>query len=414
MGNNILLYGATGYTGSLIAAEGERCGMSASSPSAAGDRMILAARDGVALRNLAQKHGMDFRVFGLDDNRAVLRGLNGVNVVINAAGPFAFTAEALATAAVQAGCHYVDVNGELDVYMKLDDLAPKARHRKVAIVSSAGHTGAASNILLREALSKLSLPAGVSPVKLGAVRIAISQPGDFSRGSAATVARSLREQVLVVRRGFREDSLGQRKPALVRWHEPVGRLERAFDFGEPEPAPNSRARRWGGIAVAANLVDTLIAQIAIEEHRISVQSIESYARMGAAARVGYFLSGALSSLSALPGVGALTQSQLPGLLSDDPDPAGRNDGKPVVLLEIDDLYQSRVIDWRLTTPNVYQFTAQLAVAAASRIARSDLTGWVTPANALAIGGEAGTRALSLELEQGQGALRGCQFERRTG
>jgi short subunit dehydrogenase-like uncharacterized protein len=70
MGYNILLYGATGYTGRLIAAEGERCGMSASSPSAAGDRMILAARDGAALQNLADRYGMDFRVFGLDDNRA--------------------------------------------------------------------------------------------------------------------------------------------------------------------------------------------------------------------------------------------------------------------------------------------------------------------------------------------------------
>jgi len=58
---------------------------------------------------------MDYRVFGLDDSGEVVQRLAGVDVVLNAAGPFAFTAERLAGAAIRARCHYVDINGEIDV-----------------------------------------------------------------------------------------------------------------------------------------------------------------------------------------------------------------------------------------------------------------------------------------------------------
>jgi hypothetical protein len=83
--SNIMLYGATGFSGGLIAAEGKANGMS---NEGAGDcRMTLAARDGARLRAVAEKNAMDFRVFGLDDRSEVRKHLDGVAVVINAAGP---------------------------------------------------------------------------------------------------------------------------------------------------------------------------------------------------------------------------------------------------------------------------------------------------------------------------------------
>ena len=83
------------------------------------------------------------------------RALRDVDVLINAAGPFAWTAERLAKDALDVNCHYVDINGEIDVYKKLDDLGRYASQRRRAMVCSAGHTAAASDLLLDAALREL-------------------------------------------------------------------------------------------------------------------------------------------------------------------------------------------------------------------------------------------------------------------
>src|SRR5690606_7313036 len=114
MSYNILLYGATGYSGRLIAAELKRWN------DATGDyRVVLAARDGERLKQVASRFGMDHKVFGLDEKRRVQAGLRGMDVVLNTAGPFALTARRLATVAISVGCSYVDINGEADVYTRL-------------------------------------------------------------------------------------------------------------------------------------------------------------------------------------------------------------------------------------------------------------------------------------------------------
>ena len=125
MSHTILLYGATGFSGPLVAAAAARRW---STPGAT-CRLVLGAREGAELEQLARRHGVDYRAFGLDDRSRVLRALRGVKVLVNAAGPFAWTGERLAKAAIEAGCHYVDINGEVDVYKRLDDLGRFAGQR---------------------------------------------------------------------------------------------------------------------------------------------------------------------------------------------------------------------------------------------------------------------------------------------
>ena len=96
---NILLYGATGFSGGLIAAEGKFRGMTRSGNEC---RLTLAARDGDDLRKVAEKNKMDFRVFSLDSRSEIIKRLDGFGVVINAAGPFSLTAKGLADAALEA------------------------------------------------------------------------------------------------------------------------------------------------------------------------------------------------------------------------------------------------------------------------------------------------------------------------
>jgi short subunit dehydrogenase-like uncharacterized protein len=398
MGDTILLYGATGFSGRLIAAEAERAGMGSGGGS--GLRMVLGGRDGGRLRRLARTHEMEYRPFSLDDRGDVRRELRDVDVVINAAGPFAWTADRLVKGALDEGCHYVDINGEADVYRKLDDLGRHAAQRGLIMVCSAGHTAAASDLLLEAALDELHPGHLQFGRELGAVRIAMSRVMSLSAGSAETVWRSLREQVTVVQMAeFEADGGVVREPRL--WHEPVGRLERTFDFRAPDGA-----RRDLRIASAANLVDTLTARRTVARKRFSAKRIESYVEAGTVARMGYQLGSLLAPLAAIPVVRALARQQIDLLSMDLTEEELRE--RQIVLLEIEDPARTTVIDWWWETPNAYQFTAQVVVAIAGKIAAGGAPGWLTPGDVLQPRRDPATG----QLAGAPDALRDCRLHDR--
>ena len=264
----------------------------------------------------------------------------------------------------------MDINGEVDVYKRLDDLGLAARRQDVALVSGAAATPATSDILLSAALQQIP-----SYPELGTIRIAEARVMDVSRGSALSAARQLREQVVTVRRGVRRER-GAWQPADVLWHQPIGRLERTFDFGGRD-----RGERRLAIASAANLIDTLVALCTVRRLERTVRTIESYVETGTAGRIGYQVGGVLAMFSAFPAVRGAANASL-GLLPSGPDEEERKATRHIVLLEIDDPCRQRLVDWRLETPNVYQWTAQVAVAVAMRLPGAGLTGWGTPSEAL--------------------------------
>lgn len=94
------VYGATGHTGRLVAAE----------LLARGQRVVLAGRDDAGLRALAGELTGDVEPHPapLDDSAALRALAERATVLIHCAGPFSVTGDPVATAAVEAGCHYVD------------------------------------------------------------------------------------------------------------------------------------------------------------------------------------------------------------------------------------------------------------------------------------------------------------------
>jgi saccharopine dehydrogenase-like NADP-dependent oxidoreductase len=92
------IYGATGHTGRLVAADLlDR-----------GQEILLAGRDEAALRAMADELGCPAVTAPLDD-AATLRALaERADVLIHCAGPFSATGEPVAAAAAEAGCHYID------------------------------------------------------------------------------------------------------------------------------------------------------------------------------------------------------------------------------------------------------------------------------------------------------------------
>jgi hypothetical protein len=168
---------------------------------------------------------------------------------------------------------------------------------------------------------------------------------------------------------------------MVAWHEPVGKLEHTFDFSRPSEAADTEKDSGSEIGIAANLIDTLTAQLTVRRHRLLADTIVSYVEAGTMKRVAYQASAMFASLGSCKWMRALMRAQL-AFVPAEPAQKELDKERNVVVLEIEDVYRTRLIDWRLETPDVYQFTAQVAVAAARNISSGRKIGWVTPADAL--------------------------------
>lgn len=84
---------------------------------------MLAGRDLDRLESVASNvDRCEVRVASIDDPDVLGRALDGADAVINAAGPFAVTAEPLIRAALVAGVPYLDVAAEPDVVESIVDL----------------------------------------------------------------------------------------------------------------------------------------------------------------------------------------------------------------------------------------------------------------------------------------------------
>ncbi len=169
-----MLYGATGYTGTLIAQRGLECGY----------RPVLAGRSAPALTALAERLGVPHRVLSLDDPAALQAAVADVDLVLNAAGPFLHTAAPLAEACLKAGVHYLDISNELQVFRALYDLDHQANQAGVSIIPGVGFGVVATNCLARHVSEAVG---GAEHVEV-ASRVASAQPGP---GAAATMQENL-------------------------------------------------------------------------------------------------------------------------------------------------------------------------------------------------------------------------------
>ena len=127
----IALYGATGYTGRLVAAE----------LSAADADFVLAGRNPEKLEALARELGGDVptKPAALDDPEGLRALLEGCSAVIDCAGPFIRYGEPVLKAAVETETHYLDTTGE-QPYMRMafERYGPGAEQAGVAVIPGMG------------------------------------------------------------------------------------------------------------------------------------------------------------------------------------------------------------------------------------------------------------------------------------
>lgn len=127
----IAVYGATGYTGKLVAAE----------LAASGADTILAGRNADKLDALAEElgGGIETRAVALDDPEGLRELLGPCAAVIACAGPFSLHGEPVLEAAVDTTTHYLDTTGE-QTWMRtvFDDFGPRAADASTAVIPAMG------------------------------------------------------------------------------------------------------------------------------------------------------------------------------------------------------------------------------------------------------------------------------------
>lgn len=334
---DFLIYGASGYTGRLAAEHAVSRGLAP----------ILAGRGAGKVRAVADRLGLNWRAFPLDDAVALRQGLEGVSAVLHAAGPFSATSRPIADACLAARVHYVDVTGEIDVFEALAARDNEARAAGVALLPGAGFDVVPSDCLAVYVAGRLP----------GATRLRLAIGGfgglsGVSRGTAKTMLEAASRGVRVRRGG-----------ELVELEV----APRGFaDFGHgPRPTVGVS---WGDVSTAWRSTGVADIDVAFE----ATPPMRRAAAMPGPLRrlIGSRLSQRLLS--------RLIETRLP------PGPTAdqRAGGRSLFLAEAwNDA--GRHAASRLETPEGYTLTARTAVEIARRAAAGEVEpGYQTPATAL--------------------------------
>ena len=181
---DVLLFGATGYTGRLVAEALFRRGADFS----------IAGRNRDELARVASAcGGAEVRVADAEDVGSLVAALRGCRVLITTVGPFSQLGETAVEAALRAGVHYVDSCGEgLFIEILIDRYSERARRNGLVLAPAMGFdevvaevaaTIAAESLAPADLILTYAAPAGASP---GTIR---SLPGILA-GSAAFIEQS--------------------------------------------------------------------------------------------------------------------------------------------------------------------------------------------------------------------------------
>jgi short subunit dehydrogenase-like uncharacterized protein len=326
-----IIYGATGYSGRLIVTRALQLGL----------RPILAGRDPAELAAFGAKTGLSWRVAAVADGAALDGAFAGACVVLNAAGPFSQTADAVVEACFRGGAHYLDITGEVQVIERLVERHAEACRRRLMLMPAVGFDVVPTDCLAAHVARRLP----------GARRLAtaVTQPRFLSAGSIKTLLDGV--DVGVVRRD------GAMQP------QPIGSVEQQFDFG------------WGPVSC----LNVSFADITTAYYTTGIPNVTTFVEAPPFVHVVLALSRAFAWALRAPPWQAAVQSWADVLPADSDLAHARDDVTMRVVAEAED-DQGRCARTRLRTPEAYALTAAAATAILARVLDGDFEpGFQTPA-----------------------------------
>lgn len=314
---SILIYGATGYTGQLIAKRAKEQGLSP----------ILAGRNEQKTKSMAEELGFDWRAFELGEAAKLAAALEEVDVVLHVAGPFAHTYEAMSSACLAAKTHYLDVTGEIDVFEGLAARDAAAKQAGITLLPGCGFDVVPSDCLA----------AHVATLQPDAVSldILVSGLGKTSRGTAKTAVESI-GAAKRARRGGR----------IVDLDRPE---QKTFDLGH---------RQVEGISVSWGDVSTAFHSTGVPDITVFFEATDQLKKMAN-------MSGLMRRLLATGPAQAFLKRQI------DKRPPGpsetQREKSHAEILAVGRGEKGEEVKSLLKTPDGYTLTAMTALAIAERV-----------------------------------------------
>jgi short subunit dehydrogenase-like uncharacterized protein len=181
-GGKLLIYGATGFTGTLIVHEAARRGLD----------FEIAGRSEEKLATLAAELNVPYHVFPVGDIEGWKKGLEGKTALLNIAGPFSETADLAMEACIKFNVHYFDITAEVDIYRLADSKDEAAKAAGIMLISGAGLFTTYDPLVLHTA-NRVKNPVSV--------RAAFKYSGGFTPGSVASSANIIGAGILVRKNG---------------------------------------------------------------------------------------------------------------------------------------------------------------------------------------------------------------------
>ncbi len=333
---SIMIYGAYGFTGKLVAALARDRGLTPT----------LAGRSADKTRAIAEELGLDHTAFSLDDPDVVASALRDANttVVIHCAGPFSATAKPMVDACLATGTHYLDITGEVDIFEALSKRHDEAVARDVMLLPGAGFDVVPTDCLAAHLATRIANPTHLTL----AFR---SVGGQSSQGTTNTLVESLPKGGKV------------RKNGKLAFAYPGGRTKKV-DFGRGPTL--TMAIPWGDLVTAY--------------HSTGIPNIEVYTVVPKSAVWGARFSGLIRPLLGLGPVQRMLKRRVKKLPAG-PDSEQRQTAFTLLWGEVRNAEGARA-ETRLRTCEGYTLTATAALDIAQRIVAGDVrTGFQTPSSA---------------------------------
>lgn len=328
-----MIYGATGYTGQLVAEEAVR----------RGHRPLLVGRSQAKLEPIARRLGLDWTVADLGDERTLREAVADVELVFHAAGPFIHTSAPMIRACLVGRAHYVDITGELPVFQQTFAQDSAAREQGIALISGVGFDVVPTDCLA-------NYVAAHQPDAL-TLTIAVAALTEASGGTTQTMLELLPEG-------------GQIRRGGVLQPHPFGRGVRRIRFSDRErtvvPAP------WGDL-------ETAYRSTGIPNITTYLASTPTTARLmpwGAP-----LLQRVLRNRAIRSRLQRLVARRVTG-----PSETVRQQQRSYLWAQVTNAHGEVAEAW-LETAEAYHFTALAGVRAVERLLASTLTGAHTPASA---------------------------------
>lgn len=321
---DVLLFGATGYTGSLTAHALARRGAD----------VVLAGRDPGKLETLAAETGAtDIARVEVGDVEGLTAALTEVGALITCVGPFWKLGHTAAEAAIQAGVHYVDSTGEIAF---IDELVERyggsARARGIVMAPALGFDEVPSDVSLSLAIEGMATPSAV---------VTYAMPSKASMGTIRTIVSGI-----------------------------GGKQGRWIHAGKPIQVPTAQRTRWSPMPPPLGpkyAVSMPVAEGALAPLHLEIDDLELYTTVPQPFAFGMRVSMPLVRMALNQGLVQRVVDSVIGGRRGGPDESQRRRDKWTVLAEARSGTEWRNVALQGTDP--YGLTAETLAAGALKLAR---------------------------------------------